>query len=118
MLSGDPPYDTLWPRRDAEDPYVKQYLAYVYSLREKYHKKGLTLRVSIDGEPQSRLFTSVENRDILERALLQKGVYICSLPSMPNERLKPMDCNHTISLGYGAFFATCYNISNNCLLAF
>ena len=90
----------------------------MYSLREKYHKKGLTFRVSIDGEPQSRLFTSVENRDILERALLQKGVYICSLPSMPNERLKPMDCNHTISLGYGAFFATCYNISNNCLLAF
>lgn len=115
---GDPPYDVLWPRYDAEDPYVKQYLDYVDSLREKYHKKGLTFRAYIDGEPQSRLFTSVESRDILERALLQKGAYICSLPSTPNERLKPMGYNHTISLGYGAFFATCYNISNNCPLAF
>ena len=75
-------------------------LRYVDRLREKYHIKGLTFRAYLDGEPQSRLFTSVESRDILERALLQKGAYICSLPSTPNERLKPMGYNHTFSMGY------------------
>ena len=32
--------------------------------------------------------------------------------------MKPMGYKHDISLGFGAFFATDYNISNNCPLAF
>lgn len=64
------------------------------------------------------MFTSSYNRVVLEKALLKKGAYICSLPQNRNERMKPMGYSHGISLGFGAFFATCFNISNNCPLAF
>ena len=61
---------------------------------------------------------STEERVIFEKALLKKGAYICSLPKNPNEKMKPMGYAGGISLGFGAFFAKDYNISNNCPLAF
>lgn len=117
-VHGNPPYDVFWPRNAVEDPYVEKYLAYLNSMQEKHHRNSMLYRSSIEGESEPEMFLSSENRDILERELLKKGAYIWSLTSTPNERLKPLGYTPLISLGYGAFFATCYNISNNCPLAF
>ena len=66
---------------------------------------------------ESKLFTSNYNRTIYEQALLKAGSYIYTLPQNKSNRMRPMGFSSNISLGFGAFFLTCYNISNNCPLA-
>lgn len=112
-----PPYDVLWPQYMDDDEYVNSYVQYMEEQKKNTGKGGLGFRNSCPSK-ESNLFTSSYNRAVLEKALLKKGAYICSLPQNCNERMKPMGYSHGISLGYGAFFATCYNISNNCPLAF
>ena len=111
------PYDILWPRQVKGDPYVDQYMAHLEELKASSGRSGIEFRKGYsDGE--SELFTSGYNRYVLEQALMKKGAYICSLSENGNEKMKPMGYKHDISLGFGAFFATDYNISNNCPLAF
>lgn len=112
-----PPYDVLWPQYMDDDEYVNAYVQYMEEQKKITGKGGLGFRNTYLGE-ESDLFTSSYNRVVLEKALLKKGAYICSLPQNRNERMKPMGYSHGISLGFGAFFATCFNISNNCPLAF
>lgn len=111
------PYDILWPRTVKGDPYVDQYMAHLEELKASSGRSGIGFRKGYsDGE--SELFTSGYNRYVLEQALMKKGAYICSLSENGNDKMKPMGYKHDISLGFGAFFATDYNISNNCPLAF
>lgn len=112
-----PPYDVLWPQYMDDDEYVNAYVQYMEEQKKITGKGGLGFRSTYLGK-ESDLFTSSYNRVVLEKALLKKGAYICSLPQNRNERMKPMGYSHGISLGFGAFFATCFNISNNCPLAF
>lgn len=116
-LHGMPPYDVLWPQYMDDDEYVNDFVKDMEEKKNETGKGGLGFRNVFLGE-ESELFTSSNNRIIFEKALLKKGVYICSLPLSRNERMKPMGYSSGISLGFGAFFATCYNISNNCPLAF
>lgn len=113
-----PPYDVLWPPYMNDDEYVNAYVKGMEEQKTSTGKGGIGFRNIYMGEKESELFTSTQNRIIFEKALLKKGAYICSLPQKANERMKPMGYSHGISLGFGAFFATCYNISNNCPLAF
>ena len=112
-----PPYDVLWPQYMDDDEYVNAYVQYMEEQKKITGKGGIGFRNTYLGK-ESDLFTSSYNRVVLEKALLKKGAYICSLPQNRNERMKPMGYSHGISLGFGAFFATCFNISNNCPLAF
>lgn len=112
-----PPYDIIWPQYMDDDVYVNAYVQHMEEQKTLTGKGGIGFRNAYVGE-ESGLFTSSNNRVIFEKALLKKGAYICSLPQKANERMKPMGYSHGISLGFGAFFATCYNISNNCPLAF
>lgn len=113
-----PPYDILWPLRIDDDENVNAYVQYMEEQKTNTGKGGLGFRNDYIIEEESELFTSTQNRVIYEKALLKQGAYIWSLPKSGNDRMKPMGYNHGISLGFGAFFATCYNISNNCPLAF
>lgn len=113
-----PPYDVLWPQYMDDDEYVNAYVKRMEEQKASSGKGGIDFRNVYIGEEESKLFTSTHNRIIFEKALLKKGAYICSLSQNGNERMKPMGYSHGISLGFGAFFATCYNISNNCPLAF
>ena len=117
-LHNMPPYDILWPQYMDDDEYVNAFVKDMEDQKVNTGKGGLGFRNDIIGIEESKLFTSTQNRIIFEKALLKKGAYICSLPQCRNERMKPMGYSHGISLGFGAFFATCYNISNNCPLAF
>lgn len=113
-----PPYDVLWPQYMDDDEYVNAFVEYMEEQKTNTGKGGLGFRNESFVERESELFTSTQNRVIFEKALLKQGAYIWSLPQNGNERMKPMGYSHGISLGFGAFFATCYNISNNCPLAF
>lgn len=117
-LQSMPPYDVLWPQYMEDDEYVNAFVKEMEEQKKNTGKGGLGFRNPYLTKEESNLFTSSQNRIIFEKALLKKGAYICSLPQCRNERLKPMGYSHIISLGFGAFFATCYNISNNCPLAF
>lgn len=112
----DVPYDILWPQY-VNDEYIDKYIEYMEEEKRATGKGGLGFRNPGYGIA-SNLFTSEYNRDIFEKALLKKGAYIWSLANKRNERIKPMGYNQGISLGFGAFFATDFNISNNCPLAF
>lgn len=113
-----PPYDVLWPQYMDDDEYVNNFLKEMENQKTNTGKGGIGFRNVYYGEKESELFTSSYNRSIFEKALLKKGAYICSLPQIRNEKMKPMGYSFGISLGFGAFFATCFNISNNCPLAF
>lgn len=112
-----PPFEVLWPQYMDDDEYVNAYVQYMEEQKRITGKGGLGFR-SPYLNVESNLFTSESNRDVLEKALLKKGAYICSLSQNWNERIKPMGYSQGISFGFGAFFATCYNISNNCPLAY
>ncbi|MDD6456233.1 MAG: hypothetical protein PUF59_06575 [Lachnospiraceae bacterium] len=117
-IGSDPqPYDILWPQKVEGDPYVDAYIRQMEEKKKTLGRGGISFRKEWHGE-ESPLFVSTEERVIFEKALLKKGAYICSLPKNPNEKMKPMGYAGGISLGFGAFFATDYNISNNCPLAF
>lgn len=117
-LRSMPPYDILWPQNVDDDEYVNAYVKDMEDQKANTGKGGLGFRNDFIYGEESKLFTSTQNRVIFEKALLKKGAYIYSLPQERNERMRPMGYSHGISLGFGAFFATCYNISNNCPLAF
>lgn len=112
------PYDFLWPTEVSGNVYVDRYMDELKREREEKGKKGLDFRKVPYYYTESPLFTSTANRIIFEHALMKAGSYICTLPEEHNQSIRPMGYNYNISLGYGAFFATCYNISNNCPLAF
>lgn len=107
----------LWPKY-IDDEYVNAYIQAMENEKNTLGKGGLGFRNSYIGDVESKLFTSTHNRNVFELALLKKGAYICSIPQQRNPYMRPMGYNKGITLGYGAFFATDFNISNNCPLAF
>ena len=109
-------YNLIWPWHTSqwsEDPYGDPYVeAFVKNMEEQKKQlgwKGICFRTGREPEQDTKIF---------QRAILKKGAYLCSLPTNPNKNMKPMGYALNISLGFGAFFATDYNISNNCPLAF
>lgn len=115
------PYDVIWPLKITGDPYVDQYMEHLEEVKAETGRSGIGFRKAYFAKEtgkESEQFTSGYNRYVFEQALMKKGAYICSLSENGNENMKPMGYKNDISLGFGAFFATEYNISNNCPLAF
>lgn len=108
--------DLMWPKYIRGDEYIDKYIQFMENQKNIIKKGGLGFRNF--ARKDSRLFPSIDNRDILEQELLKSGTYIFSLSQNCNKNLKPMGFGNGISLGFGAFFATYFNISNNCPLAF
>lgn len=107
-------YDCLWPKETA-DPNVS---LFVEKLNQQAAVNNWPIRLFRDRNFNSILYTNNESREIFERALLKAGAYIYSCCSEPNSSMKPMGYDFFNSLGFGAFFATYKNISNNSPLAF
>lgn len=108
--------DLMWPKYIGGDEYIDGYNQFMEEQKKITKKGGLGFRKF--ERKESKLFPSIVNRDILEQELLKSGTYIFSLSQNCNKKLKPMGFGNGISLGFGAFFVTCFNISNNCPLAF
>lgn len=62
------------------------------------------------------IFSCVENRSIVEREFLLKGIEIASKTHCDENGLYPLGFNLWPSLGFGSFCATYLNISNTCPL--
>lgn len=110
------PFDCLRPLKYANNA-VNQYIA---ELQQEHtqapDKKLFTFR---DGNlPVSNIFTSGENRCILERELMDAGIRIRSFPKDTKSYMRPMGYDNRFTFGFGAFFATYMNMSNNCPLAY
>lgn len=110
------PIDILWPKEIIGNSLLDQYIQSMQQQSIDENKGMYTFRSFDDANPE--MFTSMQNRDIFEKALLKAGAYIVSLPQNAKKNMRPMGYSLNISLGYGAFFATYLNISNNCPLAF
>ena len=109
-------YDCFWPREVAEDDFVNNFVDIV---RENAEEKGWNPRLFRPKTipPQENLFSSIQNREIIEKAFLEKGAYLCSLPKNRQHSMRPMGYEYLESLGFGSVFITYRNISNNCPLS-
>ncbi|MGI0480691.1 hypothetical protein ACN4EE_07865 [Geminocystis sp. CENA526] len=108
-------YDCLWSKEVTNDNYV---FNFVNLVSNNAQQKGWNPRLfRPDHVPsQETLFSSPQNRDIVEKAFLKKGAYICSLPKNRQKSMRPMGYEYLESLGFGSIFITYRNIANNCPL--
>ena len=65
----------------------------------------------------SRIFSSEQGRQLLEREFLNAGLKIQGFSNYPNPRLKPLGFS-PFNPGFGSLFVTFRNCPNNCPLAF
>lgn len=107
-------YDCLWPK-EVDDQNVADFIV---KLQEQATQNGWPIRLFREREFTSPLFTDYTSREIFEQAMLKAGAYIYSCCANPKQSMKPMGYDFFNSLGFGAFFATFNNISNNSPLAF
>lgn len=108
-------YECLWPKAYSS-PNVNAYLETIQWEHELTpEKKVRQFREDCySGGP----YTSEVNRVVLEQALMEAGLRIRSFSQNPQPYMRPMGYDNRISFGFGAFFATYMNMSNNCPLAF
>ncbi|MFN8632896.1 MAG: hypothetical protein U0893_03510 [Chloroflexota bacterium] len=109
-------WDCFWPPDSGSDPQVD---SYVQSVVERCEGKSFRPRLfrPVGTPREETLFSSSENRAIVERAFLSAGTFIVSLPEEPNLRMRPLGYEYLESLGFGAPLITYRNIANNCPLA-
>lgn len=107
-------YDCLWPKETSD----KNIALFIEDLNEQAEENTWPVRLFRDKDYSSLLYTSGRSREIFEKEMLRAGAYIYSCCANPNSSMKPMGYDYFNSLGFGAFFATYKNISNNCPLAF
>lgn len=106
----------LWPDSVPNDPAVSSYMSRFYPVRaEKNWRNDIVLRGQ--GIPnQETLFPSPDARKIIEKAFLLKGSQIINVCRNPSLSMRPLGFEKIPSLGFGTFFVTYQNISNNCPL--
>lgn len=103
----------LWPDVSCEkEPIIKEFQEKIQKEGKNYEKK--MYRVS-PWEADAGIFTSVENRRIVEKELLLKGIEIVSNFS-EKKGMYPLGYNLWPSFGFGSFCASILNISNSCPL--
>lgn len=108
-------YECLWPMQYQSNE-LNEYIKYIQNeINKKPEKKYRTFRTK---EYTGGVFTSENNRNILEIELMKAGLKIRNFPQKVNNYMRPMGYDNRISFGFGAFFATYLNMSNNCPLAF
>lgn len=93
--------------------------AYVSHLRESLAKKNWLDRDLFRPlrTPQEEcVFSSIEARVKVERAFLKAGAHIITGNKQAAESVRPLGFEVIGSLGFGTFYVTYRNISNNCPL--
>lgn len=107
--------ECLWPLELKDDSYVD---SYIMQLNERTQVSPYPPRLFRSKQvSQESIFSSPQNRIVVENALLQAGAFITSLPKKPKLEMRPLGYEKFASLGFGAFVITYRNCSNNCPLA-
>lgn len=105
---------TLWPR-EIDDSRVVRYADKISAEIMRQRGFGPVLFRRASGV-QDKLFSSTENRDLVEGAFLRAGTDLILAADKPAPSMRPLGFEVLTSLGFGAMFATYRNIANNCPL--
>ncbi|MBA4685540.1 MAG: hypothetical protein H2184_00150 [Candidatus Galacturonibacter soehngenii] len=107
-------YDCFWPQQVSDENCDD----YMLSLQTEASSKGYaTFKGYRNFSCTSSIFSSDISRSILESEFMKAGSYIMTLPNEKNTSMRPMGYDYLTSVGFGAFFVSYLNISNNCPLA-
>ena len=107
--------EILWPSYLSGDQYIDNYYNQVKDICQK--KGWLDTCYRTHTITKDVLFTSPKARDIVEDAFLKVGSRLITAASNPAPSIRPLGFEKLESLGFGTFFITHRNISNNCPLA-
>ncbi|WP_312279478.1 hypothetical protein [Oscillibacter sp.] len=108
-------YECLWPQ-EYESENVSDYINTLKD--ESDMTPGKKVRLFRESIYSGGVYTSEDSRAILEQELMEAGLKIISFSDNNKRFIRPMGYDNRISFGFGAFFATYMNMSNNCPLAF
>jgi hypothetical protein len=108
-------YDAFWSQEINDDPYVNNFVDIVKANADLKGWRPRLFRPNYGSDNES-YFSSSQKRDLIEKAFLKKGAYLCSLPQQRQASMRPMGYENLESLGFGSTFITYRNISNNCPL--
>ena len=111
----DPRQDCLWPNKNLNDvPIIKDYKTSLERALGKERPIPYFYRTNrLEYFPG--IFSSMKNRDIVERAFLKKGIEIVQ-KCRTEKGMYPLGYNLYPSAGFGAFCATDLNVPNTCPL--
>lgn len=107
------PQICLWPESNLKNiPEISTFKEETETLYKKFEIYPYRTK---DWKSDKGIFTSVENRNIVEKEFLLQGIKITNSIS-ENKGIYPLGYNLWPSFGFGAFCAFDMNISNNCPL--
>ncbi|HGN6580300.1 phosphoribosyltransferase-like protein [Bacillus cereus] len=115
ILKAEKTFESYLPSSELEyNGQTKQYIESVSETRTTAQNERVPLLRNI-GEPTSdEYFTSLQNRNLVEKIFFEKGVEIVSYAANPNRNMRPMGYDNSKTLGFGSYFVTYRNIANNC----
>lgn len=104
----------LWPEEPAGDLCVDPY---IINLRATCSQNNWPDPFRNPNLPaRETLFSSPQNRRVVEQAFLQKGIQLVTNIQKPAPSMRPLGYMKLQTLGFGTFLATYRNIANNCPL--
>ena len=112
-------YNCCWPLKINEQDKNEDVLWFEDYLENQFQSSGSKIsprKYRTKDNLNDSLFTSKKSRAILERAFLEKGAYITTLPKKLPGSMRPLGFEKYHSLGFGSLFFTYRNIANNCPL--
>lgn len=115
-ITYDSDFQCLWPSFElCKLPIVEQYIQKLNEINGKkipcIHRFSTYNQFPINYT--KGIFSSIYNRNVVEKEFLLKGISI--IQNLKNHKgLYPLGYNNAISLGFGSFCATDFNISNTC----
>lgn len=107
----------LWPELFTGDTFVDAYVSHVREILAERNWSDRDLFRHQKAPLQETFFSSAEARMTVERAFLKEGSRIITGNKRAAESVRPLGFEKIGSLGFGTFYVTFRNISNNCPLA-
>lgn len=104
----------FFPKNNSLDENVINYCTKL--INEKQLKNNLHDIFRCFEDKENDLFSSRENRDIIENQFLEIGVSLIG-DYNKDEFVKPLGFSKFLNLGFGGYFITYRNIPNNCPIA-
>jgi hypothetical protein len=106
--------EVLWPQEPDDNLRTHPYIAELRTIFSQRNWSGLFRSPHLPR--QETLFSSLQNRRVVEQAFLQKGIQLVTNIQKPAPSIRPLGYMKLQTLGFGTFLTTYRNIANNCPL--
>jgi hypothetical protein len=104
--------EVLWPEEPDDDLRTHPYIANLRTICSQNNWPDPFRNPNLPA--QETLFSSPQNRRVVEQAFLQKGIQLVTSSQNPAPSIRPLGYKKLHSLGFGTFLVTYRNIANNC----